>query len=261
MAGMSLEELRARSLTHHPACVYSPTGGNRVEENQIGALRATLQRVASECGYPADVGPGDRVAYDRRAASILHRDMRIVPADAAQPGVWAFLTCVVVPDVACWRFPRRTAGRLEGGPRNVLRRLWWRAHLLDSDGDDLVSRMGEDELVQIMERPESVLGNPRMARALAHAHLSVCADVGIGGRMRVLRDAAKRTLRLSAVISLDALDDPSLSRVAEHLLAESVQALGEGQPQHQNLEELQLLTMVGPAGPLSPDDDTETDRP
>jgi len=97
--------------------------------------------------------------------------MEIVPADAAEPGVWAFLCCVAVPDLACWRFPGRTRERLLGGPRNALRRLWWRAYVLDRGSrEGLSGRLGEDETVQIMERP-TLAGNPRVATTLADAHL------------------------------------------------------------------------------------------
>jgi Family of unknown function (DUF6339) len=249
IGGVDLSELRSDSATRHPACTYSPTGGNRVDERHIVDLRDMLREIAETCGYPADVGPSDRVRFDRAAAEVLHSRMGIVPADAAEPGVWAFLTCVVVPELACWRFPRRTSERLEGGPRNTLRRLWWRAHLLDTGGENLVSRLGEDELVQIMERPESVMGNPRVARALARLHLQVCNELGIDGRMRVLRDAAKRLLRLSAVISLDALDQASLERVARNLLTEAAIALGEHQGAAGELGGLSIFADPSLSGP------------
>jgi hypothetical protein len=233
----SLDQLRCRSSTSHPACTYSPTGGNRVDEGEIVALRSTLRLVADECGYPSDVTPAERVRFDHTAASALHREMDIVPADAAEPGVWAFLTCVVAPDIACWRFPR-----LEGTPRNALRRLWWRAHVLGSGDETLMSQLGEDELVQIMERPESVLGNPRVARAIARSHIRLCEQLGIEGRMRVLRDAAKRLLRLSALIAVDALDDPSLESVARRVLIEAAVALGETDIEVEDRDDLRLLT-------------------
>ena len=233
-----LDELRQRSSTRHPACTYSPTGGNRIDEREIAELRETLRTIADECGYPRSVGPAERVRFDHRVASVLHADMGIVPADAAEPGVWAFLACVAVPEIVCWRFPRRTPERLEGGQRNALRRLWWRAHVL---GSELMSRLGEDELVQIMERPESPLGNPRIARAVAAMHIKVCDDLKIEGRMRVLRDAAKRVLRLSALMTLDALDDESLSHMAQRVLTESAVALEETDVDPPAAQELHLL--------------------
>jgi Family of unknown function (DUF6339) len=241
MADADLDELRRRSATKHPACIYSPTGGNRVDEREIATLRTLLRDIADDCGYPREVNPTERVRFDQLTGAALHKDMRIVPADSAEPGVWAFLTCVVVPDIACWRFPRRTHERLDGGARNALRRLWWRVHLLDSPAQELTSLLGEDELVQIMERPQSVLGNPRVARPFARIHVSVCEELGITGRMRVLRDGAKRLLRLSALIALDALDDQSLEAVARTLLVEAGIALGETDGQISHLANLHLL--------------------
>lgn len=249
MSDADLGTLRQGSSTRHPACTYSPTGGNRIDEREISELRDTLRTIADDCGYPRNVGPAERVRFDHRMASMLHADMGIVPADAAEPGVWAFLACVAVPDIVCWRFPRRTPERFEGGQRNALRRLWWRAHLL---GEELMSLLGEDELVQILERPESALGNPRVARAIAAMHIQVCDELHVDGRMRLLRDAAKRVLRLSALVTLDALDADSLSRVARRLLIESAVALGEAQAVLPPAEALQLLA-DGPAPDGQPD--------
>ncbi|MGZ4249147.1 MAG: DUF6339 family protein [Solirubrobacteraceae bacterium] len=226
IAPLSLDHLRQRGATRHPACIYSPTGGNRADEADVATVQATIRRIADEFGFPSDPAPAQRVAFDQAAGTALHDGMRIVPADAAEPGVWAFLTCVVLPDIAAWRFGRRTAERFRGGSRNTLRRLWWRAHVLDSPDESLTARLGEDEIVQIMERPESVLGNPRVARAVAAAHLRLCDEDGIDRRMHLLRDAAKRLLRLSAVAALDALDDSSMQRMAAGLLRESAAALG-----------------------------------
>src|SRR5829696_8666479 len=44
--------------------------------------------------------------------------------------------------------------------------------------------------------------------------------------MHLMRDAAKRLLRLSAIVTLDALDDPALRALCDEVLDQSAVALG-----------------------------------
>ena len=51
--------------------------------------------------------------------ALLHERMDISPAEASSQGVWAFVACVMLPDVVRWRFPGGEATTLErflGGP-------------------------------------------------------------------------------------------------------------------------------------------------
>jgi hypothetical protein len=82
-------------------------------------------------------------------------------------GVWSFLRLVLLPEIGPWRSFDRAQDRLLGHPRNVFRPSWWRAHVLGA-GLDAVPEgqpLGEDELVQIMERP-TLAANPAVARAV-----------------------------------------------------------------------------------------------
>ena len=102
-------------------------------------VREGLKRIISEnpgmaatgeAGWPTPMTRLGGPQFDRQLAAELHRQMHILPADAAVEDVWSFLSLVLLPDVACWRFPDRSEERLRGHFRNVFRRLWWRAYIL-----------------------------------------------------------------------------------------------------------------------------------
>ena len=129
-----------------------------------------------------------------------------------------------MPDVAVWRFPQQTQERLIGRPRNVFRRYWWRARSLGVNPGDPTSELGEDQLVQIMERP-SISGSRKLARTFAQTVLQAVAsnpDVGIEPLMR---DAAKRLVRLTPFVCFEALADRGLESQLGDLVAASVRAL------------------------------------
>ena len=115
-----------------------------------------------------------------------------------------------------------------GRPRNVFRRLWARADVIGVDLIDAPDGLGEDELVNIFERP-TLSANPRVARALAEAIVQRGRSTGLA-RSEVMRDAAKRVLRQQAVISLDVLDDEQLGAVMDRCLLESLDAMAPPSP-------------------------------
>jgi hypothetical protein len=144
----------------------------------------------------------------------MFRIMEIVPSDAANEGVWSFLSLVLLPDVSLWRFPNRDRRenyeRVLGRPRNVFRRLWWRCFALGDAADGAVSHLLEDEAVGLFERP-TLGGDPRVATAIAAAHLERLTSSSTS-RTEVMRQATKRLLRLSAIVSLSALGDMELMK-------------------------------------------------
>ena len=161
--------------------------------------------------------------------------MEISPNEASKPGVWAFLACLVVPDLVRRRYPGTDGTSTERflgmnrGMRNAMGRLWWRAFVLHGEGDDppylLLEQLGEDELVQIMERP-TISGHPPLARSLAGATLNQRYHGYPGGRASLLRDAVKRVRRTAAVVPLEVLPPPVLDRQVTKLVDEAYQAAG-----------------------------------
>jgi hypothetical protein len=141
--------------------------------------------------------------------------MEIPPGEAAKGAVWEFLCCVLLPDLVRWRFPGGAEGtsmeHFLAGRRNVFQRLWWRAHLLrDSMRSDnayaMLVRLGEDELVQIMERP-NLAGIRPLTRHVARGLLNAVDRHPNVARRTLIREAQKRFLRLSSFVSFDTLSD------------------------------------------------------
>ncbi len=226
---LSVEVLATRSELSHPEQAWVPTGGTRATREKLIEISAAVRGLAREHGCPSATGTRERTAFDRACASELLRLMNIVPADAANDGVWTFLTCLVLPDVAAWRFPDRHEERFLGTPRNTFRRLWWRAYVLDgswptADRRSVVGELGEDEIVQVMERP-SLAGNPRLARGVCLAFLEHAGRTPGVTRMELMRDAAKRLIRVTPFVALDVLGDGALSRILDAAFSESARVL------------------------------------
>jgi len=198
------EELRARSDTSHPAAGYYPTGP-RVPEQRVSDVAHAIRHLVDSLGFPSPRRTKDAFTeFDHRLPELLCSQMEIVPADAADEGVWSFLSLVVLPDIAVWRYPDRTRERMLGMPRNVFRRLWWRGYVLGPGATDPPAVLGEDQLVAIMERP-TIGGHPRLARAFSRAVIETQQKHGELSPMFLMRESAKRLIRLLPFLSLDAL--------------------------------------------------------
>jgi len=227
LTGLDHASLVGRSALEHGATSFYPTRTAEIGTEQLRDLQTAVREIAIDCGYPASGGKGSPALreFDQRCCVLLFEQMRIVVADAANDGVWSFLSLVVLPDVAFWRFPnqreREDYERLLGRPRNVFRRLWWRAHNV---GPELGGRLLEDEAVGILER-SSIGGNPMVARAIAGEHLRrIEMDLAVQ-RTELLRDAMKRFRRLAAVVSLGGLSAAELNALAAEVFEASVIAL------------------------------------
>lgn len=219
--------VRASSVTH-PDAIYAPTGGNRVDRKHLETLRTLVRQAAKDAGYPHPPNEKKKRAFDAASGRILHSRMNISPAEAAQAGVWQFMACVMLPELVRWRFPGTQDGtsieRFLGGVRNVFQRVWWRAYILGmpdrANPYELLTLMGEDELVQIMERP-NLAGSPRLALRVSLEFLStVKADRNLD-RMRLMREVQKRLMRLSTFVSFDAVDESTLNNMLEQIFEEA----------------------------------------
>lgn len=195
--------------------------GDRVGEAHLAEVAGGLR------GCIADLGESTRARrtlFDQRMAGWLHDTMAIVPSDAGSPGVWAFMSLVLVPDVAVWRYPSLAQERFLGDKRNCFRRLWMRAELLGSGGGDPPAKLGEDQLVQIMERP-SLGEDSRIALPLAKR---VIERVDNGAPPQdLMRGAARRLTRYAPFVMLSALGDDDMESLIDSVVAEAEQALAD----------------------------------
>ncbi len=210
----SIEELTRRAGTRHPRAVFTATGGRRVTDAELEALRAEVVGEAERSGFPGEGRRTDRTEFDLRVARLLHERCGLVAAEAATRSVWSFLALVLLPDVAYWRFPRPPADRVLGTDitRHVLGRLWWRAHLTagssEIDRYELLDALGEAAFDQVFARRRSIGGSRTLVRALARAWPPPNLR-GVGER-EVLRDVLKRLLRVTGAVDLESLPEAEL---------------------------------------------------
>jgi hypothetical protein len=246
--------LKGAARSSSPRAEYGTTGGVRITELDLKSIQAKLVSAMSDA-----IESGGPAQFDRAATRILHSQLRISPSEASHPGGWAFLGCVLAPQVVRWRFPGQRGGQTpterflgaNRGLRNTFGRLWWRAELLvEPDAPDpyeLVLSLGEDELVQITERP-TLSGDRRVAREIAKAlgnfHGSTSPP-----RMEVMRELAKRLRRRSALLELRAISDDSLRNVVMSELESAVASLAGTSPK---VAETKASYNTEPASSASP---------
>lgn len=219
----------------HQQQTYAPLGGHRATEDSLQRLRSAVLELTLQNARAQN----DRAASDALVALTLRREMPITCHEASQPGLWQFISCVLLPDVLLWRFGKNgeiVEERWRGiGKRNTFGRLWWRAEILETStrSPEVLHRLREDEIVQIMERP-SIAGNKNLARLMAvnfiqavrePDDLTKAALAGINGRQRIMRELAKRLLRLGCVRAFDAMAEGALEDLVRQQLRHTCRIL------------------------------------
>lgn len=86
----------------------------------------------------------------------------------------------------------------------------------------LMRQLQEDEFIQLLERPH-LAGHREAVLALVRSMLGAFKAHPNLNRGELMRIAAKRLLRLGAVIDLDALDQTGLAQLMEEIAAGAVQ--------------------------------------
>lgn len=210
-----------------PTITYTPVGGQRIEMRQLEKLRTDILGLAREHGMPNRIIEAS--VFEGRAARILREALPMSANEAAHEEVWSYLTCCWLLDVAVWRFgveadERRFIGNVN---RNTFRRLWWRAEILGPDID--LTKLGEDELVNIMERP-TIASDRRLARTIALEFLARVDEGAADSRMQLMREAMKRLLRLTPLVAFQALAEHQVRAVVEHCFTAAAEGLTSGVP-------------------------------
>lgn len=193
---------------------YAATGGSPIRHDILIDLRAGLAEIAADCGFPDHGSAAERAQFDERASAFLAQRAEFDGGEALRDDVWAFLACVLLPDLVAWRFADRPAERFHGGVRNTFQRLWMRGRILDRgiDADkrwELLGALTEDALVQITERP-SVGNDARLARALAEGWLRASKRFGRSAMESIMREAVIRLRLRNQVQLLSELNDQEL---------------------------------------------------
>ncbi len=231
----SIPSLAGTATAEHPACEYTPTGGARATVAALSLLRSDLLQLALTAGYPNPASQQQASDFDAEASIALAHQMHMAPAEAVKGGVWEFLSCVLLPDIVRWRFggtgnATTPIERFVAGRRNVFQRLWWRAfHLAPRVPDasqlaGLLRALGEDELVQLMERP-SLAGIEGLSGSIATGLLVASQTYSDLSRRQLIREAQKRFLRLSSFLSFESIAAEEMDRHIESVFEQVAASL------------------------------------
>jgi hypothetical protein len=220
---MAVSELQGLAGVAHIDEVFPATGGKRVTTPILHNLRDRVLAVACAEGFPHEPKQEAAARFDVAAAIELSA-LPITSGEAARDDVWAFVTLVVLPDVACWRFPDRNERRLLGGVRNAFQRMWWRASVLRDPAQQdewHLLRLPEDALVGLMERP-GISSNPCVAVEIARAIERLAKTVPSSDREDAWRDAYKRIRQRFPILNFDWLPPGELHSLLEAITAETL---------------------------------------
>ena len=189
---------------------------------------------ASALGYPeAPSGDKHKRAFDQAAGVLLHEHLPMTPNEAACEDVWNYLTGAWLIDLCAWRWgwdaqEVRFTGHAD---RGQFRRVWWREAILGSSqgGKALGAYLGEEELVQVMERPtltrHRIVARDLVVRYLiARGRLNDFRDVGLG-RQDVMRGYSQRVLRLAPFIALESLNREQRGELFTEVLRDTINSL------------------------------------
>lgn len=208
----------------HPQAYTMPTGGTPLQESLLTGLREAVLAAAGEHSFP-DARPPGFLAFELKIAEILAAweplwiDGR-PSGEALRNDCWTFLTVIVLPDVAVWRWPPKEEsadvkawkGRMLGGSRNTFQRIFRRVMCFDR-GAEHVDRWGlirgllEDDFANLLERP-GLTSNRDIAICLGEEYLAMkqrLIDQSAGVRQNVYREATKAIRSYGVVQPLDLL--------------------------------------------------------
>lgn len=203
MTSDGLPGVQALASADHPRAAPVATGGRVASSARIAEVRTAVLETTEPWRRLGRIVPTQVAAFDLALGRTLHECLKIIPADAAHTETWNFLTLIVLPDIAVFRFPDMHVDRLIGGQRNVLRRPWLRQEVL---GDLLHSAdrpLGEDELVGLFERT-ALARNRTLIRRLA---IAIMEYDGRSSRSEWARELNKRVTFATGPRLLDALSD------------------------------------------------------
>jgi hypothetical protein len=201
-----------------------PSGGLPVEDSVLKQLRELLVFAARQHGFP-ETRPRSFLGFEQQVAEILASWDPLwiddTPSgESMRNACWTFLTVVVLPDVALWRWPPSSSGetdkawraRVLGGGRNAFQRIHRRVLSLDRgpshpDRWGLIRELREDDFSNILERP-SLGSNPHVAVCLAEEYLAMRERLSTASaeiQTRVYRDSTKDLRAYGVVQVLDIL--------------------------------------------------------
>jgi hypothetical protein len=219
----------------HPQAITQTTGGLPVAAEHLRELRESIVTAAREYGFP-DSRPAGFLHFELEVAQSLARwkplwDAEGLPSgEALRNDCWTFITIVLLPDVALWRWPikggddetgsRSWKGRMVGGSRNAFQRIFRRVMCLDRGADHpdrwgLIRDLQEDDFSAILERP-GLSSNRDTAVCLGEEYLAMkrrLSQLSASVRQEVYRQATKAIRAYGVVQPLDLMPTEGRTRL------------------------------------------------
>lgn len=193
------------------------TGGNAPSERIVAGWRTgVLERL------PEDVGSASRTTLGRA----IEEAIAPIPGDAAHGAVWSYLSLCVLPDVVSARWgmrggdgqvtlpEERWLGEGTKRHRNYLWTSWQAWRVLGPAVEETGIDLGEDEFVQIMERP-GLARKTKLAREVLRS-ISVHGSDYPAARSEFVRVLTKRLLYRTGAVLVDILPEDELRALVEH---------------------------------------------
>lgn len=232
-SSMTISDLAKISSTGHRAVQYYETG-SKVSDGDLEKLQSDIRCCARKFGYPDSTGEQDLRSFDTECGQLLHQSLRLHPSEASHLEMWAFLTCILLPDIVRWRFPgdatteERFMGSDRGLRRNTFGRLWWRAYLLHQPNLDnpyeFFNLLYEDDLVQITER-NSIAASRTLTAVFVQAFVKAVAEHKDIPRRDLMRETVKRVRRQLSFVAFDLLDEKQIQILVDTLFEQTAAAM------------------------------------
>lgn len=230
----SIPELESMSSVSDEHVIFTTVGGTRVPEQKLTEIKSGIEDIVIDLGYPDEPDRERSRKFDRRVAVFLHKKLDIHPGEAGRGGVWSFMNCILVPHLVRWRFPgidgTTNVERFINERRNVLGRLWWRGFTLKQDESEnpyiLLEELNEDELVQVMERP-NFAGNKTLAICTSKRFLKIIKKYGRNleiSRSDFFREVIKMIRRKLPLLSFQNLNRKEIEGVLDSIFQKTLQA-------------------------------------
>ena len=212
--------------------IYTPSENRKVKTEELHLLRNNIMELAKKNGF-GDESPNRfrkfeyDVAISFANCGFLWQNS-LPTGEALRNNFWTYLTIVILPDLAGWRWPMpkecelSTAwnGRIMGGTRNTFQRIFRRVLSFDRGQNhpqrfNLIKELMEDDFSAILERT-SIGCNPKIAIALADEFLLMRKrheDKSKQIQTLIYRESTKDLTAYGKVQSLDLLEDQDLKEL------------------------------------------------
>lgn len=211
---------------------YAPSENIKVRTVQLDEFRYEILDLSKKYGFGSDE-PNRFRDFEYDVANSLANwkllwENSLPTGEALRNNFWTYLTIVILPDVAIWRWPlpehgemsNAWSGRFMGGTRNTFQRIFRRVLSFDRGKNhpnrfNLIKDLMEDDFSAILERT-SIGCNPKIAIALAEEFLLMrkrLSDKNKQIQTLIYRESTKDLTAYGKVQSLDLLEDQELKEL------------------------------------------------